>query len=174
MGLRDLGYDLIWGSKRRVVRSKYLCVLPKALDLACRHGFRGLTGESRELGIAERGGDACLDAPAFLDLRARGALDGGDDDGAAPARGGEQPGVRQLAIGAGDGVQVDAEVGGELPYRRQFIALRELPCRDEAAQAGDELVVDRDRTGERDREHDGHCIILCYNGKYGRLLRRRL
>ncbi|MBM3222014.1 MAG: hypothetical protein FJZ38_25675 [Candidatus Rokubacteria bacterium] len=61
-------------------------MLPQALDLACRHGLRGLTGESCELGIAERGGDAKLDAFSFLGPGARGALDGGDDDGAAPAR----------------------------------------------------------------------------------------
>jgi hypothetical protein len=47
-------------------------------------------------------------------LGPEGGLPPGDNDGAAATRGSEQPGVRQLAVGAGDGVQVDAGIAHSL------------------------------------------------------------
>ena len=43
----------------------------------------------------------------------------GRDDGAGPVLYGEQSFALELAVGHGDGVEVDAEVGGELTDGRQ-------------------------------------------------------
>jgi hypothetical protein len=88
-----------------------------AVTVACRPG----SSEGAEIEVmVEQQVPPCLCAgDDEVVLGPGGGLPPGDNDGAAATRGSEQPGVRQLAVGAGDGVQVDAGIAHSLLTGRQ-------------------------------------------------------
>ena len=123
-----------------------------------RSGLR--LGEPGELGVGQGGGQRLLDALLLLGGAAAGPGGGGMNDGSAPARRRQQSVVGQFAVGPRDGVQVDAQVVGQLPDGRQFVAFAKLAAGDQVPQLGDQLIVQGDRTVERDGDHR---LIVSHN-----------
>jgi hypothetical protein len=60
---------------------------------------------------------------------------------------GHQPLRLQLAIGAGDRVQVDAQVDGDLAHRRQCFSCRQRSPGNQTPDLVGHLPVDRSRVG---------------------------
>src|SRR5262249_52851245 len=68
---------------------------------------------------------------------------GGADEGAGAAAGLDEAGFLELAVGAGDGVDGEAEVGGELADGGQAGADRQPAVGDLAGELGLDLLVRR-------------------------------
>src|ERR1700728_5365770 len=96
------------------------------------------------------------DGPRFLAI---------EHDRPAPAPQVEPAFVREQAIGFCDRVVVHAQVGGDLPNRRQLLARNELTRYQQRAHPADNLLVDGPRQSQIDSQHAGvrHCLLYTYN-----------
>src|SRR5690606_34382109 len=77
-----------------------------------------------------------------------------EDLGPASACRCEQSALLQVPVGAGDRVEVDTQITGQLPDRRQGIARAKLPAGDGSPQADGDLLGERYVGVEADSEHE--------------------
>jgi len=94
----------------------------------------------------------------------------GRDDGAGAVADGDEAFALELTVGDGDGVEVDAEIGGELADGRKGDALAEVAAGDEGFETICQLFVDGlaglrvdgEEVGVRCMHGANYCMYMAY------------
>lgn len=120
-----------------------------------------LGGEAGGAHVVDQVPQATGEAGPFLG--SRGGWHAAIEDEGAPAPAQVEPAFGgESAVGFGDGVEVDAEVGGELTDGGEGVAGWEAARDEGVAESVGDLAVGGDGGAEVDGEDRGHCILYKY------------
>ena len=133
---------------------------PKSFDVQCDEGLNGRTIPSGQLGVSKGCHETGFNAIWVGSRLSRGLGHSGNHRGATTTHGSQQTRFGQLAIRPGDGVEVDAKVCGQLSDWRKLGPGMQDARGNQVAETRDQLVVEGNGTGERNRDHFS---IVSYN-----------
>ncbi len=133
---------------------------PQRVELRLDDLFRIAPVKSRKFRVRHDGDDS-LSEPSFRHLLGfPWNLNGGGDVGPPAAGGMNEAGLLQRSVGPSNRVEVDTEVGGELPDRRQFGSRLEFPPGQSRPEPSNDLVGEGLVRVGANREH---ITIVSYN-----------